>query len=240
MPDEQIKLLKKVKNPIVIIGFPGFGLVGTITTEFLIDHLRTEQIGKLWFDDIAAIAAVHDGKLIHPISVHYNKEYNIVLVHGVTPTMGMEWKIANLLQRFLEVVEAKEVISIEGIGSVQSAGEKTRVLYYSANKKIADTLKNAGLEALREGIIMGVTGALLLKIETRDLTCIFAESHSNLPDSRAASNVITALDKYMGLKIDPKPLVEQAERFEEKLKKVLESGQQMSLEQKKKVLSYMG
>ncbi|MBW2989975.1 PAC2 family protein, partial [Candidatus Woesearchaeota archaeon] len=41
----QIKLWKKPKNPIIIEGFPGFGLVGTIASEFLIDHLKTELIG---------------------------------------------------------------------------------------------------------------------------------------------------------------------------------------------------
>ncbi len=239
MPDDQMKLTKKIKNPIVILGFPGFGLVGTITTEFLIDHLKTELIGKLWFEEMTPIAAVHEGKMIHPISVHYNKEYNIAIVHGVTPSVGMEWKIVSLVLRFLEIVDAKEVISVEGIGSLQPV-EKPRVLFYSAVKKLAENLKAAGLEPLREGIIMGVTGALLLKLENKDLTCIFAESHSNLPDSRAASNVIVALDKYLGLKVDPKPLLEQAEKFEEKLKKVLESSQQMTMEQKKKVLSYMG
>ncbi len=238
MPTE-VKLTKKLKNPIVIIGFPGFGLVGTITTEFLIDHLRTEEIGSLWFDDITAIAAVHDSKLIKPISIHYNKEYNIVIVHGVTPTIGMEWKIINVVMEFLNQVDAKEVISVEGIGSFEK-NDEPKVFFFASDKKIVERLRGANLEALKEGIIVGVTGALLLKTEKPYLTCIFAESHSNLPDSMAASKVIIALDKYLGLKVDPKPLVEQAERFEEKLKKVLESGQQLSQEQRKKLLSYMG
>lgn len=239
MVDVQIKLTKKIKNPNVIIGFPGFGLVGTITTEFLIDHLKTEQIGKMWFEEMAAIAAIHDSRLIYPISVHYNKDYNIAMVHGVTPTVGMEWKITDLLMKFIEMVDAKSIISIEGIGSLQPI-ENPKVHYFSTNRKHIDGLKNAGLEPLKEGIIMGVSGALLLKMEKRDLTCIFAETQSNMPDSRAASSVISALDKLMGLKVDPKPLIEQALRFEEKLKKVMESGQQLSMEQKKKTLSYMG
>lgn len=239
MTNEQIKLLKKPKNPLIIIGFPGFGLVGTITTEFLISHLRTEEIGRMWFDEMAAIAAVHESRLIQPISVHYNKEYNIVIVHGITPTVNMEWKITSLLTQFIEQVDAKEILSIEGIGSMRPV-EHPKVYFYASTKKQAELLRTAGLEALREGIIMGVTGALLLKVETRSLTCIFAESHSNLPDSRAAANVIIALDKYLGLKVDPKPLLEQAERFEEKLKTLLESSQQMTQEQKKKTLSYMG
>ena len=228
MVDEQIKLTKKIKNPDVIIGFPGFGLVGTITTEFLIDHLKTEQIGKMWFEEMVAIAAVHDSRLIYPISIHYNKDYNIAIVHGVTPTVGMEWKITDILMRFIEMVDAKSIISIEGIGSMQPV-EHPKVHYFGTNRKHLEGLKEAGLEPLKEGIIMGVSGALLLKMEKKDLTCIFAETQSNMPDSRAASNVITALDKLMGLKIDPKPLIEQAERFEEKLKKVMESGQQLTM-----------
>ncbi len=238
MPAE-IKVTKKLKNPTVIIGFPGFGLVGTITTEFLIDHLRTEEIGNLWFEEIPAIAAVHDSKLIHPISIHYNKEYNIVVVHGVTPTVGMEWKIVSVVLNFLESVDAKEIISIEGIGSLEQ-NERPKIFFFTSDKKVTERLRVAGLEALKEGIIVGITGALLLKAKKQNLTCIFAESHSNLPDSGAASHVIIALDKYLGLNVDPKPLVEQAERFEGKLKKLLESGQQLSQEQKKKELSYMG
>ena len=46
----KIILKKKPKNPTIIEGFPGFGLVGTIASEFLIDHLNTEMIGKIWIE----------------------------------------------------------------------------------------------------------------------------------------------------------------------------------------------
>ena len=41
-----LELWKKPKGATIIEGFPGYGLVGPITTEFLIDHLKTEQIGE--------------------------------------------------------------------------------------------------------------------------------------------------------------------------------------------------
>ena len=43
----ELKLDKKPKNPIIIEGFPGFGFVGTIATEFLIDHLNAKPILNL-------------------------------------------------------------------------------------------------------------------------------------------------------------------------------------------------
>ena len=45
---------------------------------------------------------------------------------------------------------------------------------------------------------MGVSGALLLKAEV-PLSCFFAETHSSLPDSRAAAKIIEVLDKYLYL-----------------------------------------
>ena len=44
----KIELSKKPKNCTLIEGFPGFGLVGTIATEYLLEHLQTEKIGKIF------------------------------------------------------------------------------------------------------------------------------------------------------------------------------------------------
>ena len=41
----EIKLNRKPKNPIIIEGFPGIGFIGSITTEFLVEHLKAEKIG---------------------------------------------------------------------------------------------------------------------------------------------------------------------------------------------------
>ena len=53
------EITKKVKAQTVIEGFPGFGLVSTIATGFLIDHLKCEQIGKYWFEEGQPAIAIH-------------------------------------------------------------------------------------------------------------------------------------------------------------------------------------
>ena len=115
----------------------------------------------------------------------------------------------------------------------------SRVFFYSNNGKSRKKFEKIA-EPLKEGIIIGVTGAVLLRIEKMPVSCIFAETHTNLPDSKAAAKIIEALDKYLGLEVDYKPLIAQAEKFEEKLKGILSDtnhAQQLS-EQKK--LSYVG
>ena len=76
----EVKLWKKPKNCIIIEGFPGFGLVGTIASEFLIEHLKTEQIGKILFNDMPAMVAIHENKVVEPLGIFYNQKYNLLLV----------------------------------------------------------------------------------------------------------------------------------------------------------------
>lgn len=235
----RIKLSKRPKNPTIIQGFPGFGLVSTIATEFLIDHLKTEQIGKIEMPTLPAMIAVHEGRVIEPIGIFYNKKYNIIIVHVVSSTTGLEWKLGDAVVELAKELKAKEIISLEGIGSTEPLPD-SRAYYYAsdeARKKALSTIA----QPLKEGIIMGLTGVLMLRAEkVLPISCIFAEAHSEMPDSKAAAKVIEMLDKYLGLKIDYKPLLQQAEKFEEKLKQLLTKTKEMSEEQRKKKLSYLG
>ncbi len=235
----QIKLNKKPKNPVIIEGFPGFGLVGTIASEFLVDQLEGEHIGKIIFDDLPPLVAIHDNKVVEPLGIFHDKKHNVVILHAVTASNGIEWELGNTLVKLAKELEAKEVISLEGVGSGDKV-EETKTFYYTSEESRKKVFKNMGIEPLKEGIIMGVTGALLLRAEGVPLSCIFAETHSSLPDSKAAAKVIETLDKYLGLNVDTQPLLEQAAKFEDKLKGMLSQGHKMQEMSDKKKMSYVG
>ncbi|MBI2654052.1 proteasome assembly chaperone family protein [Candidatus Woesearchaeota archaeon] len=235
----EIKLWKKPKNCAIIEGFPGFGLVGTIASEFLIEHLKTEQIGKILFNDMPAMVAIHDNKLVEPLGVFYNAKYNLVILHAITAATHYEWEMAETVAKLALQLEAKEIVSLEGVGSGEDS-EGDRIFYYSNNEKSTKLFEKIGIEALKEGIIIGVTGAVLLRVEKTPISCIFAETHSNLPDSKAAAKIVEALDKYIGMDLDYKPLLEQAEKFEQKLKTIMQKSQEAQEISDKKKLSYFG
>ena len=235
----EVKLWKKPKNCTIVEGFPGFGLVGTIASEFLIEHLKTEQIGKILFNDMPAMVAIHENKLVEPLGVFYNQEHNIVILHAITAATHYEWEMAETVKKLAFDLNAKEIISLEGVGSAEES-EGSRVFYYTNNDKNVKLFEKAGITPLKEGIIIGVTGAILLRVEKTPLSCLFAETHSNLPDSKAAAKVVEALDKYIGMDLDYKPLLEQAEKFEEKLKTIMQKSQEAQEISDKKKLSYFG
>ncbi len=238
----EIVLKKKPKNAILLEGFPGFGLIGTIVTEYLIDHIETESIGTVISEDIPPMIAVHKGKIVQPIEIFYNKKYNLVILHVVTNPTGLEWQFSDMIVKLAAMIEAKEVISIEGVGSSNEEMTTPQTYYYSNSDRMKKVFEGIGVQELKEGVIMGVTGTILLKAKNtkQDTSCIFAETHSSMPDSKAAAAVIKVLDKYLGLKIDTKPLEQEAEKFEEKLKGILSKSQEASEIQQKKQLSYFG
>jgi len=234
----EIKLTKKPKNPILIEGFPGFGLVGTIATEFLIDHLDTELIGKILLDDMPAMVAIHENKIVEPLGIFYNKKYNIVIIHAISSAQGLEWKMADAIGKLARDLHATEIVSLEGVGSTE--GGKSGQTFYYTNSKEKEKKLSVVADPLKEGIIMGVTGAILLRVENVPLSCIFAEAKSNLPDSKAAAKIIEVLDKYLGLEVDIKPLMKQAAKFEEKLRTILTKSREAEEMSDKKQLSYVG
>lgn len=235
----EIKLWSKPKNCILIEGFPGFGLVGTIATEFLIDHLKTELIGKITMEETPAIVAIHENKVVEPLGIFYNKKYNIVVLHAITASAGLEWKLANALLEVGKLLNVREIVSLEGVGGAEIV-EEPRTFYFSNNASAIKKFRELGIGPLSEGMIVGVTGALLLKAENFPITCIFADTHTNLPDSKAAAKMIEVLDKYLGLDVDYKPLLSQAEKFESKLQGLLEKSKEASEISEKKKLSYVG
>lgn len=234
--DENV--LKKIKkNPIVIEGFPGFGLIGTIVTEFLIQHLSCEKLDNHYFDELPANIAIHEGKIIEPIGIYYNKRFNMIIIHSIISGQGIEWKAADFVIKICKKVKAKELVCIEGVASNNNVKEKT--FFYTSNEIRKEELKTEGFEPLKEGIIMGITSAILVKNKIPTV-CLFGEAENNMPDNKAAANIVESLDKMFNLDIDPKPLKDTAKLFENKYKEIFEKVKIAKDEKDKKIMSYVG
>ena len=225
----KIILKKKPKNPTILEGFPGFGLIGTITAQFLVEHLKAEVIGEFVCDEFPPTISIHGGKILKPMNIYYVKKHNLIILNALLDPKGHEWLISENILALVKELGAKKIISVEGVLS-----NSTDNVYFFGDQ----SLKDVGALPISESIIMGVTAALLSKYS--DLVCLFAESHSALPDSKAASNIVKVLDKYLGLNVDYSPLEKQAEMFESKLKDILKQSAETGKEKDRKSMSYLG
>ncbi len=226
-----ITLSKKPKSPTIIVGFPGIGLVGPIVTEFLIEHMKTEQIGEFTYDELPPTVAIHKGKLIHPMSVHYSREHNTLILYTILNLRGNEWRLAEIIEKLAKDLNAKEVLCIDGANTLNEEDTK---LYAFGNNKLMDI----GASHLEESVITGVGGALLLS--EANASCIFAGTQMDMPNSKAAAEVVKFLDKYLNLEVDPEPLMKQAEQFEKKLKTLLDQSKNLMENKDKHTMDYLG
>jgi len=231
---------KPAPNAVIIEGFPGFGFVSTIATQYIVKHLNAKPIGRIISDKISPLIAIHNNEIIEPLQILYDKGKNIILVQALIPVDGIEWDIAETIIELAKQIKAKEIIGLEGVAS-QELSENPKVFFFTNDGAKRKKFQEMNINDLNEGIIVGVTGALLMKIkEGLDFTCFFVESHSQLPDNNAASKLIEILDKYINLGIDFKPLKEQAKQFEGKLKELMAKLKDVKVEKEKKSLSYTG
>jgi uncharacterized protein len=237
----EIKLKQKPTGCTIIEGFPGLGLIGTISTEYLIKHLKAKPIGHIWSEEFAPVATIHESRIIQPFEIYHVKKKNLIIIHAMMDPKGMEWKLAETLAKLYKMLKAKEIISLEGIMG-QQASKKALTFHFSNSSVNMKKLSKISANKLQEGIIMGVTAALLLKEKTMTTTGIFVETSSKLPDSMAAAQIVKFLDQYLKLGVEYKPLEKAAAQFESQLKEYvgkLEKTKQ-AVDKKPKHASYMG
>ena len=141
-------------------------------------------------------------------------------------------EIADKVLEMAKKMNAKEIISLEGVATDDITGEIK--VYSYGNKK----LEECGALPVKESIIMGVSASLMLRY--KKLSCLFAAAHTQLPDSKAAAKLIEILDKYLGLNVDYHPLLKQAEDFENKIKTILQQSNKTLKDADKKSMSYLG
>ena len=233
----ELQLSQKPQGSTIITGFPGLGLAGTIASEFLVNHLRMKKIGRIVAKDAPAMVAVHQRQLVDGITVYYDPRYNLVVVHALSAPQKQEWKLAEEIGILAKMLSAKEIVCLEGVSGATK--KESQTFYFSTVESRKMKLEAAGLKPLEEGVIIGLTAALL-SAAPHQVTCLFAETASQLPDSKAAAALIKALDQYVGLQVDYKPLLVEAQKFEEKLRTILSQGQKAQDLSEKKWMSYVG
>lgn len=231
----EVNLTEKPNGATIIQGFPGFGMVGTVATEFLIDHLDVRSIGTITLKDLPPMVAIHAGKIVPPVGVYYNEKNNLVILNFLTKGDNSEWQFTEIIDKVANEINAKEIISLEGVAGND---ETQKIFAFSNSEEKTQLLKNKDFEILENSVIMGVSAALILK--KIDITAFFALTMSTLPDSNAAAELIKSLDKYLGLEIDYNPLYEQAKLFESKIKQIISKSKSANVERERSMLNYMG
>jgi uncharacterized protein len=211
----------KSKNPIVIEGFPGIGLVGNITCQHIIEELEMKYIGSIDSRYFPPLAVLFNGIIYMPVRIYEAAKKGIVVVISdipIHPTASYD--ISKALVDWMQKINAANIISIAGIAT--TTGER-RVFGGATNNEMLEKIKDK-TEIFQVGTISGISGSIMTECFLRNLPAVslLGETPGPNPDPRAAVEVINVLNKIFDLSINTEKLLSQAEQIELELSKLAE------------------
>jgi predicted ATP-grasp superfamily ATP-dependent carboligase len=214
---------------IVLSSFPSAGLAATVAAHYIIQTLKLPRIGLLDSPDGPSIAIVQSGKVQPPVRVHGRKDLAVVLSElPASPSAGPE--LARMILAGAESRRARLVIGLEGVIPHPAVTDDPPTLesvwsvLSRPDPALADQLRSTRARPLEDGVIGGVSGALLVEALRRTipvsvLLVSARPSPEGYPDHRAGAVLIETLDRLLPeLRIDTGPLRTQAEMIERALR----------------------
>jgi len=208
----------------LIEGFPGLGLVGTISSKYLVEKLGFEEIGYIKSNIFVPVIRIHKGELVRPSRIYASKRHKIAVIvsEQIIPTLFTE-DVANAVVAWILGNKIKRLISLSGIRAPESecsARDKNCIYGIAANARSKKFLEKHGIKAIQEGITSGITSLILLDLKETSVEAVSILANVHLAaDYDAASEILKKLDELAGLKIDIKPLKKEAKETEAALLK---------------------
>lgn len=224
----KIKVDDKIKfnKPLVVLGFQGVGLVGTIAAQYLATTMGMKKVGYIHSSELPPLALLIDSEITHPIRIYTNNTHDLIIVESELPIpKKLAYEISDELVKFAGKVKAKEIICLEGIASLDGDEISDVYLMRTTEKKFKNKVKE-----LRNGIIIGLSASVLLKcLEGRvTATCLMAESRDGIPDGLAAASVLEKFGELYKIPVDTASLKKQSAEFEKKLGRVISQARKLS------------
>jgi uncharacterized protein len=237
---------KKLNAPILIAGFPGPGLVGSLSTSYIINKLRMNQIACVESEFIVPGVIYAEGKLRHPFRLYSNQEGDVcvlvceapIIIQGMYSVLDtvMKWALSN---------NVKEVIVLDGIGVEGLPDSKRTPIILSSDGREADAanLIHDNKNEIRNGeqrvdengsaypttaFMGGISGGILSSCLSNGIAskALLIYAARGIPDPEAAAILIESLAKTTDnerLKINTEQLRQQAEGLKKRMEKIIQS-----------------
>ena len=202
-----------VKNPVLIEGFPGIGLVGNIASQYIVNELNMTYLGAMSSKFFPPLAVLLGGIVNMPVRIYEQVEKQLVVITADIPIHPLaSYDIGKEIVSWAESIKAKEMVCLAGI-TVMS--EEHRVFAAVSTKEMLERIKDKA-EIFELGTITGITGSIMNECRMRKMPaiCLLGETASAEPDPRAAIATVETLNRIYDLGVSTTKLAEQADQIE--------------------------
>jgi uncharacterized protein len=212
------------KGYTLVDGFPGYGLVGTIAGNYLVDKLKMKFVGYVESKHFPPVSAIHDGKPMPPLRIYKSDKHKIVVF--ISEFMFPKQLVYNMADMMYTWCEENKIKKIVSMGGISIRGKQDEVFGLASENKELKLLGDSGVIPIKEGATTGINAILLIKSSMSGkipVVSLLAESKPDFVDPLGAALVLTALSDYLNINIDTKDLIKEAAIIESKLKESMAS-----------------
>jgi len=220
--------VKKLKNPILIVGLPGIGLIGQVVGRYLVKELNAKKIANLYsphFPHQVFMTKKGGMRLIKNSFYHCKaKKRDVIILVGDVQALSSQgqYDVAGKIIEYASKLKIKQIITIGGY-STGKISETRRIFSVTTDEKTRKVLKKYGvLFGEAKGSIVGAAGLIpaLCRLENIGGICLMGETHGGYVDTPAAREIVKMLSAYLEIKISLKGIDERAKKSEKMLKKI--------------------
>jgi len=219
------------KNPILIEGFPGMGMVGKIATRYLIKQLGAQRFAELYSPHFPYYVLVNKKGSVRLLRGEFyfwknqTGQNDLLLLIGDSQAQTIEgqYEVTGSILDFAQKLGTKMIITIGGYR--KEAKETPQVMAVSTNPELLKrALEAKAITSPSGNPIVGTAGLLLglTKFKKMDALCLLGETRGYLSDPKAAKSVLEVLQKIVGFEVDLSGLNSQIEKSKELVAKIRE------------------
>jgi uncharacterized protein (TIGR00162 family) len=236
MKETFIKELVEVelKNPILIEGLPGLGVVGKIATRYLIKQLNAERFAYLYSPHFPYFVLVNrkgSVRLLRGTFYFWKNQRggnDLILFTGdrQAQTIEGQYEISDRILDFAKQHKVKIIVTIGGYR--MEVKDKPKVVAAATNQELLNRALQAKAVLSSMGSpIVGTAGLILglARFKKIDALCLLGETRGYLPDPKATKSVLEVLKTMLSINVDLAGLDEEivkADKMITRLKKIEE------------------
>ncbi len=246
---------KKLKNPILMVGLPGIGLVGKIAVDYVVNELKPKAklYAKVISDSFPPAVHTKNGILnliSDEIYLYSTKTRDYLFLIGpVQPSLMMpisatqHYEFSETIASFLKKQNVKEIYTFAGINVGQKRlNTKPSVMVVSSDQKTKEKIEKKKINNLvfdktkTDALISGVAGLLVgVAYNNHKISgcCFMGETDQKLVfgDQGSAKCVLQVISKLVDFKFDMKKIDKEAKKIESSFSEI--TSKIKEIEQKK-------
>ncbi len=201
----------------LIEGFPGTGLVGTITAKYLVENIDFKEVGHIHSEVFMPIIRIKSGVPVFPSRIYVNDKNKLVVL--ISEQVIPRPFIPRVARTVVEWILHNGIVRVISLAGIQTGNKNDmRVYGIAANPESKDMFKGLDVEVIEDGITTGITALMLLHLKESNVKAMSLLGNVTFgADYKAAAELIKRLNKLFKLNLKVDPLYEQAKKTEQEI-----------------------